>query len=88
MSAAGFAPKGLTGERVTSTYRTPEHNREIGGVPNSFHTRRDAKGNPLARDSAPPPGMGLREYAQRLSAMNPNLDVILESDHVHMEPRG
>ena len=23
--------------RVTSTYRSPEHNREVGGVPNSYH---------------------------------------------------
>lgn len=25
--------------RITSTYRTPEHNREVGGVPNSWHTK-------------------------------------------------
>ena len=23
--------------RVTSTYRSPEHNRDVGGVPNSYH---------------------------------------------------
>lgn len=27
----------LLGIRVTSWYRTPEHNAEVGGVPNSFH---------------------------------------------------
>lgn len=25
--------------RVTSTYRSPEHNRRVGGVPNSYHLR-------------------------------------------------
>lgn len=27
------------GLQVTSSYRTPEHNAEVGGVPNSLHTR-------------------------------------------------
>ena len=25
--------------RVTSTYRSPAHNRAVGGVPNSYHLR-------------------------------------------------
>lgn len=54
---------------------------------NSYHMRRDASGNPLARDSVPPAGMGMREYYRRLRAANPGLDVIFEGDHVHMEPR-
>lgn len=85
---AGFAPNGMAGERVTSTYRTPEHNRRVGGVPNSFHTRRDARGNPLARDSVPPPGMSMSAYAAELRRLNPGLEVINEGDHVHIEPRG
>jgi len=85
MPVAAF--RGVDGERVTSGYRTPEHNREVGGVANSYHTRRDAQGNPLARDSVPPRGMSLAEYARQLRAANPHLQVILESDHVHMEPR-
>jgi uncharacterized protein YcbK (DUF882 family) len=28
--------------RVSSTYRTPLRNRQVGGVPNSFHLRRRA----------------------------------------------
>ena len=41
-----------------------------------------------ARDSVPPPGMGMAEYATLLRRRNPHLDVINEVDHVHMEPRG
>lgn len=80
--------RGISGEHVTSTYRTPAHNREVGGVPNSFHTRRYSDGRPMARDSVPPAGMSMGEYARRLKAQNPNLDVINEGDHVHMEPKG
>ena len=83
-----FAPKGIQGERVTSTYRDPAHNRRVGGVANSYHTRKGVDGKPLARDSVPPPGMSMGEYARRLRAANPNYEVINEGDHVHMEPRG
>lgn len=85
---ASFNPVGIPGERVTSTYRTPEHNREVGGVPNSWHTRKGPDGRPLAIDSVPPAGMTLASYAANLRRLNPNLDVILERDHVHREPRG
>ena len=85
---AAFAPRGMAGERITSTYRDPAHNRRVGGVANSFHTRRDASGNALARDSVPPPGMSMSAYAAELRRLNPHLQVINEGDHVHMEPRG
>jgi hypothetical protein len=85
---ASFNPVGIPGERVTSTYRTPEHNREVGGVPNSWHTRKGPDGRPLAIDSVPPAGMSLSNYYANLRRLNPNLDVILERDHVHREPRG
>lgn len=78
---------GVKGERVTSTFRTPKRNAEVGGVPNSFHTRRDAQGRPLARDSVPPPGMSMAAYAAELRRLNPNMQVINEGDHVHMEPK-
>jgi len=80
--------RGLGGERVTSTYRDPARNRAVGGVANSFHTRKDAQGRPLARDSVPPAGMSMDDYAAQLRRMNPNMDVINEGDHVHMEPKG
>lgn len=79
---------GIPGERVTSGYRTPEHNREVGGVGNSYHTRRGPDGQPLARDSVPPAGMSMGAYAAQLRRENPSLEVINEGDHVHMEPRG
>lgn len=79
--------QGIPGETVTSGYRTPEHNREVGGVPNSYHTRRDDQGNPLARDSVPPRGMTLGEYGRELQARNPGARAITESDHVHLQPR-
>lgn len=79
--------RGIDGERVTSTYRDPARNARVGGVTNSYHTRRDANGNPLARDSVPPPGVSMAAYARQLQAINPNMQVINEGDHVHMEPR-
>lgn len=38
------------GLRNTSGYRTPEHNREVGGVPNSNHTKKNDRGEPGAMD--------------------------------------
>lgn len=78
---------GIPGEKITSTFRTPAHNAAVGGVSNSYHTRRDAAGNPMARDSVPPAGMTLGEYYRRLRQLNPNYDVLNEGDHIHMEPR-
>lgn len=72
---------------MTSGYRSPAHNQEVGGVRNSYHMRRDRFGRPLARDSTPPRGMSMAEYAMRLRYLNPDRDVIDEGDHVHMEPR-
>lgn len=83
--AAGF--RGIEGERITSTFRSPEHNRRVGGVANSFHTRRFPDGTAMARDSVPPPGMSMAEYARQLQILNPDMQVINEGDHVHMEPR-
>lgn len=87
-ASLAFNVSGIPGERITSTYRSPAHNKQVGGVANSYHTRRDAQGNPLARDSVPPPGMSMAEYHRRLQRANPHLDVINEGDHVHTEPKG
>ncbi len=42
----------------------------------------------MARDSVPPKGVSMSNYAEMLRRANPHLDVINEGDHVHMEPRG
>jgi hypothetical protein len=76
---SGF--QGVPGERVTSTLRSAAHNKAVGGVANSYHL------TGRARDSVPPPGMSLTAYYHQLKALNPDKDVILESDHIHMEPR-
>ena|SRR5690348_2881979 len=76
-----FRPQGIEGERVTSTLRSPAHNKRVGGVPNSYHLRG------LARDSVPPSGMTMAAYYAALKRLNPNLDVINEGDHIHLEPR-
>ncbi len=79
--------RGLPGEQVTSTYRDLKKNASVGGVPNSYHTKKDAQGRPLARDSVPPKGMSMAAYAAELRRLNPDMQVINEGDHVHMEPR-
>lgn len=79
--------RGVEGERVTSSYRDPARNKKVGGVRNSYHTRRDAQGRALGRDSTPPPGMSMAAYANELRRRNPNMRVINEGDHIHMEPR-
>lgn len=88
MPPVAFQPRGLAGERVTSTYRSPAKNRAVGGVASSYHMRRGPDGRALARDSVPPPGMTMGAYAAQLRRQNPDLDVINEGDHVHIEPRG
>jgi hypothetical protein len=82
MAPAGFRVSGLPGEQITSTRRSAARNRAVGGVPNSYHLTGQA------RDSVPPPGMSMGEYYRRLKAANPNMQVINEGDHVHIEPRG
>lgn len=82
MAPAAFAPRGIEGERVTSTKRSMAHNKAVGGKATSYHL------SGRARDSVPPPGMSMGAYFQRLKALNPGLDVINEGDHIHMEPKG
>ncbi len=38
------------GLRISSGYRDPAHNREVGGVPNSYHTQMDRYGQSRAYD--------------------------------------
>ena len=67
---------------MTSTLRSASHNRRVGGVSNSYHL------TGRARDSVPPPGMSMSAYHALLVRQNPNMEVINEGDHVHIEPRG
>lgn len=83
-----FDPKGVNTAGITSTYRTPQHNKDVGGVANSYHTRRGPDGRGLAVDSVPPRGMTMPMYYRFLREQNPGLDVINEGDHIHIEPRG
>lgn len=80
--AAAFRVKGISGETVTSTKRSQARNKAVGGVANSYHL------TGRARDSVPPKGMSMSEYARKLRALNPEYEVINEGDHVHIEPRG
>lgn len=79
---SGFHPSGISGETVTSTFRSAAHNKRVGGVKNSYHL------TGRARDSVPPRGMSMNAYANALARLNPQYEVINEGDHVHIEPRG
>lgn len=70
----------VPGAQVTSGARSPEHNREVGGVANSFHL------TDQARDYVPPHGTSTAEFAATLKAKMPGFDVIDEGSHVHIEP--
>ena len=64
--------------QVTSTYRSPQHNRDVGGVPNSYHLRG------RAIDIARKPGVSHAEIAAAYRhagyALAESLD---EGDHSH-----
>lgn len=75
-SGLDSAAPGLT---VTSGPRTPEHNREVGGVPNSYHLTGQA------RDILPPNPQ--QAPAVRQWAAQHGMEVIPEGDHWHLEPR-
>jgi hypothetical protein len=70
---------GETGATVTSGYRTPEHNAEVGGVPNSRHLTNQA------RDLVPPAGATVAQLAAEMRRRLPGAKVIEESDHVHVQ---
>jgi hypothetical protein len=70
-------PQGL---QVTSGPRTPQHNAEVGGVPNSYHLTDQAR-DIVPRSEAE--AASVRQWA----AQN-GMEVINEGDHLHVEPRG
>lgn len=64
--------------RVTSTYRSPAHNRRVGGVPNSFHL------SGRAIDIARRPGVAHWQIAAAYRAAGFNLlESLDEGDHSH-----
>lgn len=59
------------GLRISSSYRSPAHNRAVGGVPGSYHTR-GTPSNPGALDLVPPSQAALawaRRHAKLAEAM-------------------
>ncbi len=72
--------------QVTSTYRSPEHNRRVGGVANSYHLRGKAI------DIARRPGVSHWQIAAAFRAAGYSLAESLdEGDHSHFAfgpPRG
>ena len=74
-SAAGI---GSRWGRVTSTYRTPEHNRRVGGVRNSWHIRG------RAIDIARKPGVTHSQIAAAFrNAGYQLIESLDEGDHSH-----
>ena len=69
--------------RVTSGRRTPDGNRRVGGVPNSYHLRGRAVDLSGRRDMLRAAAETAR--TQRVTALcsGPE-EVILESDHLHV----
>jgi hypothetical protein len=76
-SVAAAAPDA----RVTSGYRTPQHNAEVGGKPDSRHLSGQAV------DLVPRPGETMAQLHARLSRV-PGVRAINEGDHVHVQTMG
>ena len=68
------------GSGLNSGMRAPQRNAQVGGQPNSWHL----SGN--AQDLRPPPGMSTAQFAMALRKQYPNLRVIDERTHVHIQP--
>jgi len=66
---------------VTSEYRTPQHNREVGGVPNSDHLRPGG-----AYDFVVPGETPAQAVARMRAAGVPAKQLLAERDHVHYAP--
>lgn len=75
-SAFASLSNSFPGTQITSTTRTPEHNREVGGVANSQHLRG------TAADFAVP---AAQRPAFIEAARRQGFEAIDEGDHVHLE---
>lgn len=56
------------GISISSSYRTPQHNAEVGGVPNSFHTH-GSMANPGAIDFVPPSSAALNFATSHIAGL-------------------
>lgn len=68
----------MTGASVTSWARTPAHNKQVGGVPNSAHLEG------LAVDVVYDAGGDLAEREKLCTVLE--LRRIVEGDHDHLQP--
>jgi len=66
---------------VTSGFRTPQHNAEVGGVPNSKHL------TGRAVDLVPRRGETMAQLYARVRGV-PGVKAIPEGDHVHVQAQG
>lgn len=71
--------KAAPGATFTSGFRTSDHNSEIGGVPNSMHTRGDGQ----AWDVTPAKGQSMNALYAQLAQL-PHTELINEGNHVHI----
>lgn len=79
------AKETVPGVRVSGRARTPERNRQVGGVKDSYHLTDNA------RDFTPPKGMSIGELGDVLKReLGSGYDVVYNTkghfDHVHVEP--
>ena len=75
---SGAARIGAQWGRVTSTYRSPGHNRRVGGVPNSYHLR--GRAIDIARRPGVTHGQIAAAYRNAGYLLVESLD---EGDHSH-----
>jgi hypothetical protein len=78
LSLSDAAALGSRWGRVTSTYRSPRHNRAVGGVPNSFHL--SGRAIDIARRG------GVSHSAIRAAYLNAGyslVEALDEGDHSH-----
>jgi len=75
---AGVRQIGAKWGQVTSTYRSPEHNRRVGGVANSYHLR--GRAIDIARRPGVSHGQIAAAYRNAGYALAESLD---EGDHSH-----
>lgn len=64
---------------MTSGRRTPEGNRAVGGVPNSYH---------LTGDAVDYDGPDLGRLMQEARKQYPTAKIITHDGHVHVQQRG